>query len=302
MTTVPAAPVALVFVTTDEGHVLIPALESLYASGLRRPVEVVVVDNASTDGARDEIVRRWPQARVVVRHRRFGLPANLNHGIRESTAPYVMLCNSDLLFGRGSVDALADFLDATPEAGMAAPRLLSPEGGTRPSARRWYTLAVLVALKGPWAGAAKRLPWVKSSFYDDWDLSAPRSVDWVPCPATMVRRAALEQVGLMDERFRLYFDDVDISLRMHEGGWEVWCVPGAEIVHLERRASVRPFSAHWRWHLESLAKFWWKHKGLAPRRRPPIGTGTPPAPDPAGRTAGGEPDRRRVLDEPRMRE
>jgi len=266
MTTEPAA---LVFVTTDEGHVLIPALESLHASGLRRPVEVVVVDNDSRDGARNEILRRWPDTRVLVRHRRFGLPANLNHGIRACAAPYVMLCNSDLLFRPGSVDALADFLDRTPSAGMAAPRLLSPEGETRPSARRWYTLPVLFLLKGPWAPLAKRLPNVQASLYKDWDLSAPRSVDWVPCPATMVRQAAFDAVGLMDERFRLYFDDVDLSLRMHEGGWEVWCVPEAEIVHIERRSSVRPFSAPWRWHLESLAKFWWKHKGLAPRHAGP---------------------------------
>lgn len=263
----PASAVSMVFVTTDEGHVLIPAIESLLSSGLRRPVEVVVVDNDSSDGARDEILARWPDTRVLVRHRRFGLPANLNHGIRAATSPYVMLCNSDLLFHPGSVDALADFLDATPRAGMAAPRLLSPEGETRPSARRWYTVPVLIALKGPWATAAKRLPSVKASLYQDWDLTAPRAVDWVPCPATMVRRAALDEVGLMDERFRLYFDDVDISLRMHEGGWEVWCVPEAEVVHIERRSSVQAFSKHWRWHLESLVKFWWKHKGFAPRVR-----------------------------------
>jgi N-acetylglucosaminyl-diphospho-decaprenol L-rhamnosyltransferase len=264
-------PVTLVFVTTDEGHVLVPALESLYASGLRRPVEVVVVDNASHDGARDEILRRWPGTTVLVRHRRFGLPANLNHGIRASTSPYVMLCNSDLLFHRGAVDALADFLDARPGAGIAAPRLLSPDGDTRPSARRWYTVPVLVALRGPWAARAKELPAVRASVYADWDLSAPRAVDWVPCPATMMRRAALDAVGLMDERFRLYFDDVDISLRMHEAGWEVWCVPGAEIVHIEQRSSLRPFSSHWRWHLESLAKFWWKHKGLGPKEATPGG-------------------------------
>src|SRR5206468_261853 len=109
--------VSLVFVTTNEGHVLVPALESLQASGLRRPVEVVVVDNASTDGARREILDRWPDTRLLVRHRRFGLPANLNHGIQAATAPYVMLCNSDLLFHPGSIDTLAAFLDATPGAG-----------------------------------------------------------------------------------------------------------------------------------------------------------------------------------------
>jgi len=133
----------------------------------------------------------------------------------------------------------------------------------------------LLALKLPWQ-EGKPPPAVAHSVYDDWDYADPRPVDWVPCPATMVRRTALGEVGLMDERFRLYFDDVDISLRMHLGGWEVWCVPEAEIVHYERRASLTVMSPAWRWHLISLCKFAWKHRGFGPpggtpqvRRRPP---------------------------------
>lgn len=258
-------PVAVIFVSTDEGHVLIPALESLYDSGCARPLEVVVVDNASRDGARAEIARRWPEVRVLVRERIDDLPANLNHGIRATTAPYLMLCNSDLVFRKRAVDALADFLDLHSHAGIAAAKLVSPEGGLRASARRWYTPRVLLALRGPWRARARSLPSVRANTYADWDYLEPRGVDWVPCAATMVRRAALDEVGLMDERFRLYFDDVDLSLRMHLGGWEVWCVPDAEIVHLEQRASVRPFSHAWRWHIESLVRFAWKHKGLGPK-------------------------------------
>ncbi|HVF11520.1 MAG TPA: glycosyltransferase family 2 protein [Actinomycetota bacterium] len=259
--------VAMIFVSTNEGAVLIPALESLLSQNLRHPLHVVVVDNVSTDGAKEEISQRWPHVQVLTRDKRYGLPANLNHGIRNTTSDHVMLCNSDLVFGPGAVDALADFLDSHPRAGIAAPKLISPNGATRPSARRWYTLFSLLALKGPWQDAFADHPIVRRSIYDEWDHSQSRMVDWVPCPATMVRRKSFEEVGLMDERFRLYFDDVDISLRMHEGGWEVWCVPTAEIVHIEQRASVKPFSRPWRWHLESLIKFWWKHKGLRPRRQ-----------------------------------
>jgi hypothetical protein len=259
-------PVALVFVSTNEGAVLIPALESLFASAPERHLEVAVVDNASTDGAREEIARRWPEIKILVRERRYGLPANLNEGIRTTSARYVMLCNSDLVFKGGSVDALAEFLDRHPRSGMAAPKLLSPAGDVRPSARRWYTLRTVIALKGPWRSHSGRFASVRRSVYADWDYTEPRPVDWVPCPATMVRRRALDEIGLMDERFRLYFDDVDLSLRMHDSGWEVWCVPQAQVIHLEQRSSVRPFSREWRWHLESLAKFWWKHKGLRPRR------------------------------------
>jgi N-acetylglucosaminyl-diphospho-decaprenol L-rhamnosyltransferase len=258
--------VAMVFVSWDEGHVLIPALESLFDSKPQRDLEIVVVDNASTDGAKEHIESRWPQIRVLERDRPHGLPSNLNHGVRSTESPYVMFCNPDLIFREGSVDSLAEFFDEHERAGLVAPVLLSPDGEPRTSARRWYTARVLIALKGPWRRFAGRLKSVQRNLYEDWDMSSPIPVDWVPCPATMARRAALDKVGLMDERFRLYFDDVDISLRMHKGGWEVWCLPSSKIIHLEQRSSIRPMSRPWRWHLESLIKFWWKHKGLGPSR------------------------------------
>jgi GT2 family glycosyltransferase len=230
-------------------------------------LQIVVVDNASTDGVAEEVHRRWPEITVLTQPWRQGLPANLNAGIRATSAPFVMLCNPDLLFPPGSVDALAAFLESTPRAGMAAPKLVSPSGDVRPSARRWYTVGSLVALKLPRDPAAPPRPSEARSVYADWDYGRPRKVDWVPCPATMLRRSALREVGLMDERFRLYFDDVDISLRMYLGGWEVWCVPDAEIVHLEQRASVRSLTREWRWHLVSLGKFALKHKGLGPPGR-----------------------------------
>jgi len=260
--------VALVFVATDEAGVLIPALESLDAHPPRRGLQIVVIDNASTDGVAEEVASRWPGIPVLRQPMRYGLPANLNAGIRATSAPLVMLCNPDLEFRPGAVDALASFLESHPRAGLAAPKLMAPDGARRPSARRWYTLESLMALKLP------RRPGVTpdavaSSVYDDWDYAEARQVDWVPCPATMARRSALTEVGLMDERFRLYFDDVDISLRMHLGGWEVWCIPGAEIVHHEQRSSVTALSPAWRWHLASLLKFAWKYKGLGPPGGPP---------------------------------
>lgn len=262
--------VALVFVSTNEGEVLKAALESVFRSTGRHPLSVSVVDNASTDGVSEAIKAQWPEVNTLRRDTRFGLPSNLNHGIRNTTSDYVMLCNSDIVIAPDAIDLMADFLDDNPDAGMVGPKLLSPDGKTRTSARRWYTPFVLICLKGPWRPYTARFRAVRLSEYKDWDHRSARAVDWLPCPATMVRRKAFHEVGLMDERFRLYFDDVDISLRMHEAGWQAWCLPSAEIVHLEQRASVRPFSRAWRWHLESLVKFAWKHKGLHPRRRPSI--------------------------------
>lgn len=256
--------VAVVFVATDENDFLFAALESLFASTNLVP-EVVVVDNCSSETPAPKIASRWPSVMVLSREQRFGLPANLNFGFRATTASCVMLCNCDVVFKDRSIETLARFLEEHPRAGVAAPKLLDPEGKRRASARRWYTLGSLMALQGPWRKLFRNSAAVRRSLYEDWDYASARLVEWTPFSATMVRRAAFEQAGLMDERFRLYFDDVDLCLRMHNSGWEVWCVPEAEIVHIEQRSSSRPFSRAWRWHLTSMIKFWLKHRSLKPR-------------------------------------
>lgn len=259
------APVALVFVATNENEFLFAALESLFAGATLSTPEVVVVDNCSYETPAPKIVSSWPSVKVLSRERRFGLPANLNFGFQATTAPYVMLCNCDVIFKDQSIDVLAAFLEEHARAAVAAPKLLNAQGKRRASARRWYTLRSLIALQGPWSRLLRNTAVVRRSLYEDWDYTSALKVDWTPFSATMVRRAAFEQVGLMDERFWVYFDDVDICLRMHNAGWEVWCIPDAEIVHLEQRSSSRPFSRAWRWHLKSMIKFWLKHRGLKPR-------------------------------------
>jgi GT2 family glycosyltransferase len=216
----------------------------------------------------EEAIRStYPEVRVLTRETRAGLAANLNQGITETTAPYVMLCNSDIVFQSGSIDALAELLDETPEAGMVAPLLLSPDGDVRPSARRWYTWGALASLKGPWRNLTTKLEVVRRSVYADWEMDEPLRADWVPCPATLVRREALEETGPLDEKFPLYFNDVDLCIRMHQKGWGVWCNPEAKIIHLEQRASLSPFTKAWWSHLGSLAAFWFKHRGLRPDSR-----------------------------------
>jgi GT2 family glycosyltransferase len=255
----------VVFVSTDEGGVLLPALASAWASTLQRDLEILVVDNASTDGARDAIAARFPRTRIETRGRRRSLAANLNHGASATSLPYLMLCNPDLIFSPDAIERLACVLDERPQAAVAAPRLVGPDGGFRASARRWYTLRTLCALRGPWRARARSLPSVRASFYDDWDMASARSVDWVPSPAILVRRSAFERVGGMDESFPLYFTDVDLCLRLHRSGFEIDCEPAARVVHLERRESAAVLSRASRAHVTALLRFVWKHRGLGPR-------------------------------------
>ncbi len=252
--------VDFVFVTTNEVHELIPCLETLFSNPPQCLGKVLVVDNASSDDP-DNKLRDFPDVKVLRRETKHGLPANLNYGVRFSSAPYVLLCNPDLLFRPGAVDALVHFAEETPRAGLIAPKLVAPDGSLRLSCRTFYNLPLLLTLRVPFG---RRTRMVKEHLLAEWNHAEPRPVDWTACACALVRRTALEQVGGMDERFRLYFDDVDVAFRLWEKGWEVWYVPAAEVVHLEERASARPLSRAWRTHLASLVKFLLKHRAFAP--------------------------------------
>lgn len=257
--------VSIVLVSTDEGHLLLPALGSLFAAPPSTDFEVVVIDNGSSIEVSAEVTKRWPDARVMRQTTRKSLAANLNLAMSVTDSVYAMWCDADMLFNPGAVDALARFLDEHPRAGMVKPKLLSGDGLARASARRWYTIGSLVASRGPWRKVTSNWPTVLKSRYADWSYRGPRKVDWLPFAGVMVRREAFQAVDGVDERFPFYFEDVDFSFRFHEAGWEVWCHPEAEMVHLENRASVDVFSRAGKTHLVSLIKFWWKHKGLRPR-------------------------------------
>lgn len=257
--------VAILLVSTNEGHLVVPAIESLFTNRPHRDVQITMVDNASTDGVGEIVAARWPEVRVIVQDRKKGLAANLNRAVAETSAPYTMLCDADMIFEPGAIDALAGFLDSHPRAGIVKPKLVSPDGSPRPPARRWYTLSSLVALRGPWSRWTESSRPARSSLYADWDFGEARPVDWVPTAGAMVRRRAFDAVGGFDERFPYYFEDVDFSLNMHESGWEVWYTPEAVMVHLENRASSRTLSGAGLTHLSSLIKFWWKHKALRPK-------------------------------------
>lgn len=263
------ASIAVVFVATDERYTLLAAIESLFASRPGSPLEVVVVDNASEDGSGGEVKRRWPEVQVLRNERRRGLNANLNAGMAATSAPFVMTCNCDIGFHPGAVDLLAAFLDAHPCAGIAAPQLVFPSGERQPCARRWYTVRSLLALRWPWVRDEMAYPSVRASRYADWDYARPRSVEWVHGTAPMLRRAAIEEVGPLDEGYRVYWGDLDLCMRLHEAGWEVWCVPKAVVTHVWQRASSRGLSRAWWSHLAALLRLLWIYRGLRPRVRTP---------------------------------
>jgi GT2 family glycosyltransferase len=194
--------------------------------------ETVVVDNASSDGTPAFVRERFRSVRVLERENR-GLAAGWNAGIRETARSYVFVLNADAWLARDdSLDVLVDVADEHPRAAVVGPRLRYPDGGLQTSVRAFPT---------PWRLATEYLFLRKlaprsrafNAFYAaGFDHSREREVEVVMGAAMLVRRAAIEDVGLLDEDFFLFSEETDWCYRFARGGWVVVFTPLAEIVHV----------------------------------------------------------------------
>lgn len=221
--------------------------------------EVVVVDNASTVGGLEDLQQEFPEVRWLRNTENVGYARGCNQGLAAVAADYHLLLNPDIVVLPGAVDALLGFADRHPRAGIIGPQLLNEDGTVQDSCRRFYTFRTLLLRRTPLGKLFPDSGTVRRHLMRDFDHASARPVDWVLGGCLLVRREALARCGAMDERFFLYFEDVDWCFRMWQAGFEVVYAPEARFVHRHRRASARgTFSRSFWLHLGSLISFYEK--------------------------------------------
>jgi len=221
--------------------------------------EVVVVDNASTAPGLAEVQRRFPAVRWLVNTENRGYGRGCNQGLATIAADYHLILNPDIVVLPGGLDALLAFADEHPRAGLIGPQLLNEDGTVQESCRRFYTFGTLVLRRTILGKLVPNSRTVQRHLMRDFDHAAVRAVDWVLGGCLLVRREARDRCGPMDERFFLYFEDVDWCYRMWQSGFEVVYFPGARFVHRHRRQSAQgTFSRSFWLHLASLISFYEK--------------------------------------------
>ena len=199
-------------------------------AGCVRP-EVVVVDNASTDGSVGGLLRAHPGVRVVHSGGNLGYARAANLGIAATSAPVVAVLNPDTVLTAGTGDALTARFAAEPDLGAVGPRLHNADGSVYPSARRVPSLADAVG-HGLLFFVWRDNPFTRRYRETGADPARPRDVDWVSGAAVWLRRAALDDVGGWDERYFMYVEDVDLCWRLHRAGWRVAYEPAGTVEHL----------------------------------------------------------------------
>lgn len=263
--------VSVVVVSFNTRDLLRECLQTLAreAGGVR--YEAIVVDNASRDGSADMVAAEFPDAQLVRSAVNLGFAAANNRGFALARGRYVVLLNSDAFVQPGALPRSVERMDADPRVGLAGGRLVGRDGSWQPAARMFPSvLTDLLTL----SGLAARYP--RSRFFGRFDRTwadplEAAEVDWVPGAYAIVRRAVLEEVGRFDERFFLYYEEVDLCRRIKAAGHTIWYWPDIVVVHLGGESSRTVTRLHLSsagaqltlWRMRSALLYYRKHHGLA---------------------------------------
>jgi N-acetylglucosaminyl-diphospho-decaprenol L-rhamnosyltransferase len=218
--------------------------------------EIVVVDNASTDGTAAAIRSRWTGVRVIDARANLGFARANNLGIEQTFGTLILLLNPDTSVPKAALDTLVAALDARPDVAVAGPRLVDADGHAELSFGRMMSPLNELRQKFLVEGSRRAGP---IAAYVESITRKPQEVDWVSGACLLVRRADAEAVGLMDERFFMYAEDVDFCAAIRARGRHVLFCPTAEIIHLRGRSRATASAATEGAYRRSQVAFYEKH-------------------------------------------
>jgi GT2 family glycosyltransferase len=266
------ARVSIVIVSYNSRHDLDPCLRSLTDHRPRVDHEIVVVDNASTDGTVDYLRRQWPAVRLIEAGGNIGFSRANNVGIRAATGELVLLLNPDTIVPAGALDALVRVLDSDAAAAVVGPRIVDAGGRAELSFGRMISPLAELRQRVLVRGHDRRMPVISAVVERMTRRSRP--VDWVSGACLLIRRSDLDAVGLLDERFFLYTEDVDLCAAVRARGRRVLFAAEIEIIHVRgqsvasdrsasavayRRSRIAFYEKHhpkWVWLLKAYLRTW----------------------------------------------
>lgn len=194
--------------------------------------EIVVVDNASSDGSAEMVRQEFPQVHLEANPVNTGYGSGANRAIALCSSPFVLLLNSDTLTPRNLLEPLCQYLDLHPQAAVVGPRLLNLDGTWQASFFHFpsplFTLLQATSL----GKLAARIPLLKDRYLPASDPDQSRQVPWVLGAALVIRRSAFEEVGGFDESYFMFSEEVDLCYRLQQAGWQVHYAPVVDIVHI----------------------------------------------------------------------
>jgi len=257
-----AMDISVIIVNWNTKNLLEQCLESLTSSLHSRSIEIIVVDNASSDGSVEMVEHCFPDVKLIRNHENLGFSKANNLGIQQSSGRYVSLVNSDVRVLPGCLDALADHLDHNSAVGNVGPRVLNSDLTLQSSCRHFPTLWNNICSATGLAAAFKSSRFFSGEHMLFFPHDRVMAVDVLVGCFWMVRRDVFRDIGMLDESFFMYGEDVDWCRRCWNANWQIVFVPTAQAIHYRGGSSgtqvVRLAVAQ----QDSIVHYWSKHKSV----------------------------------------
>ena len=221
---------SVVIVSYNVIELLTACIDSVVKASEGIDAEVFVVDNKSADDTVEVISRDYPWVHLINNKENLGFSKANNIAIRQSEGEYVLLLNPDTVVAEGTLRGVVEFMDQHPEAGGAGVRMHNADGTLAPESRR--------AVPTPLVAARKMLGFTKRYYMSNLPWDKPGKIEVVSGAFMMLRRKAIDQVGLLDEDFFMYGEDIDLSYRLLKGGWQNWYLP-LDIIHYKGQSTQK---------------------------------------------------------------
>ena len=253
---------SIIIVSWNVADLLANCLNSILTHPPSGSYEILVVDNASSDDSVRVLREKFPQVRLILNDQNVGFAGANNQAMQAATGRYLLLLNPDTIVFEGTLQCLVDFLDQHPQAGAAGSLYENPDGSLQPSAFPFPTVS-----RELWRLLhLDRLHAYGTYNMQRWSRKTPREVDSLQGASLMLRRAALDETGLLDTGYFMYTEEIDLCYRLRQKGWSLYWVPRSRIIHFggqsTRQAALKMFLCLY----GSKVQFFRKHYGEASAR------------------------------------
>ncbi|HVP35723.1 MAG TPA: glycosyltransferase family 2 protein [Terriglobales bacterium] len=224
---------SIIIVTWNSEEFIEKCLKSIFDTKGSIDLEVIVVDNDSKDSTTKVIGKFKPEVRLISNQQNLGYAKANNQGIEVSKGDYLLLLNPDVELKENCLRLMLDFLKKQPEIDALGPQLLNPDGSIQPSCREFPDFSILF-----WEFTGPSLLFPKNRIFGRWrmgyfDFQSPGEVDQPMGSCLLLRRNVIQKTGVFDERFPIFFNDVDLCYRIKQSGGKLYFLPEAKALHYQ---------------------------------------------------------------------
>lgn len=245
------ANLSICIVNFQAGDYLRGCLGSIMANPPQGAYEIIIVDNGSTDGSLKMLQDEFPAVTVIANPTNLGFTAPMNQALYLAQGQFLLLLNPDTLIHPQAFDRLLDFMHEHPQVGICGPKVLNTDGSLQAPCRRgesrpWAVISYFIGLHRLFPGSKLFGGYVMNYMHED----TTHEVAGVAGSCMLVRRAVIDQIGYLDERFFAYQEDADYCFQARRAGWQVYYVPAARVTHFggEGGSRVQPYRSIFAWH------------------------------------------------------